>query len=274
MRRVLKGLAQIRRHFNSDHCAPGYAIKVTELPQSTSNRYRKMKRYSVEITGPCSCRCGEIVKLPWTNGQMPDTPPPYFKSGHMTKATKGNCGSFRTGSVPWNKGKEIDMPRNSGMFQKGHLPANYKGGISANHGVVMRLAEGLYPCGVRRRVNVAREVGARLLGRPLRDDEVATHRDGNWRNNAPGNIVVMTRSESINTHRSRLLQGRTPRVQTPRARTVKVKYHRSVPELRHKRVQKVGTIHTGIRATRGGQFCEHCHRLMSVHEDHVCVATD
>jgi len=273
-----------RRHFKSDHCPPGYVYRFTELPPSISNRILGRARYRIELEGPCRCGCGEILKFPWSGGQMPPSPPPYFKIGHRITVTHGNSGSFEPGIKPWNTGLKLDMPRNSGMFTKGHIPVNYKGGIATGHGVVMRLGDGLYPCGVRRRVNVAREVGAQLVGRPLKKGEVALHKDGDWRNNSMENIVVVTRKESITRNRAKLHRGRgiVPKVAepvpeacykvAPRACTnALVQERKTVPFKTPRKIPKKGTdAPTGIWATRGGQFCKSCHQLMGMSQSHIC----
>jgi hypothetical protein len=38
----------------------------------------------------------------------------------------GNSGSFKPGSIPWNKGIKGSMGANSGSFKKGSLPVNTK----------------------------------------------------------------------------------------------------------------------------------------------------
>jgi hypothetical protein len=40
-----------------------------------------------------------------------------------------------------------------------------------------------------------------ILGRKLTDDEVVHHIDGNKQNNAPENLVVLTRSEHARIHK-------------------------------------------------------------------------
>jgi hypothetical protein len=45
-----------------------------------------------------------------------------------------------------------------------------------------------------------RVVMERILGRPLRSDEVVHHVDGNKRNNDPSNLRLMTQSEHIALH--------------------------------------------------------------------------
>lgn len=49
-----------------------------------------------------------------------------------------------------------------------------------------------------------RVVAEKMIGRPLRSDEIVHHIDGNKRNNNPGNLKVMTQSEHIREH---LLRG-------------------------------------------------------------------
>ncbi len=46
-----------------------------------------------------------------------------------------------------------------------------------------------------------RVIASKKIGRPLRDNEVVHHRDGNKLNNKPSNLQVMTRSEHWKTHR-------------------------------------------------------------------------
>lgn len=45
-----------------------------------------------------------------------------------------------------------------------------------------------------------RRVAEKMLGRPLRSDEIVHHKDGNKRNNNPENLEVMTQSEHIREH--------------------------------------------------------------------------
>jgi hypothetical protein len=45
-----------------------------------------------------------------------------------------------------------------------------------------------------------RVVAEKMLGRPLRSDEIVHHIDGNKRNNDPSNLRVMTQSEHIKLH--------------------------------------------------------------------------
>ncbi len=45
-----------------------------------------------------------------------------------------------------------------------------------------------------------RIIASKKLGRPLRDNEVVHHRDGNKLNNRPSNLQVMSRSEHWKTH--------------------------------------------------------------------------
>lgn len=40
------------------------------------------------------------------------------------------------------------------------------------------------------------------LGRPLREEEIVHHIDGDHRNNDPDNLMVLTRSEHVNLHRA------------------------------------------------------------------------
>ena len=48
-----------------------------------------------------------------------------------------------------------------------------------------------------------RVVASKKLGRPLRDNEVVHHRDGNKRNNRPSNLQVMSRSKHWKVHHSK-----------------------------------------------------------------------
>jgi len=45
-----------------------------------------------------------------------------------------------------------------------------------------------------------RQIAERLLGRKLRKDEVVHHKDEDPRNNKPGNLQIMTRSEHATLH--------------------------------------------------------------------------
>jgi hypothetical protein len=45
-----------------------------------------------------------------------------------------------------------------------------------------------------------RVVAEAVIGRPLKSDEHVHHKDGNKHNNAPDNLVVMTRSEHLRLH--------------------------------------------------------------------------
>ena len=270
---VKSHLTSVKKHFNFEHSAPGYEYKISELPPAGSNRIISRTRYRIELSGPCSCGCGEILKFPWTGGEMPDSPPPYYKSGHRIRMTHGNQTSFQKGIIPWNTGMKFpNMPRNSGMFEKGNVPKNYKGGITYCNGAVMRLVEGYYPSGVRRRVNVAREVGAQLIGRTLKKNEVAFHRDGNWRNNAAENIIVITRAESINRTRPKLY---TTRRKSPEvvSEILQPCYRPMVPRQKHHIIVKKDPEKfepSKQHIERVGQFCQKCHRLITMVQDHVC----
>jgi hypothetical protein len=260
----LKTRLSIPRHFYGEHSATGYKYKIKKLPPSTSNRWRNNTRYYIELSGPCKCGCGEILEYPWTGGSMPPVPPPYYKSGHRMQLLRRNRGSWKPGHQPWNTGMKFpNMPRNSGMFKKGNIPKNYKGGITDCNGVVMRLAAGFYPCGVRRRVNVAREVGKKLIGRPLKKNEVAYHKDGDYRNNDPENIMVITRADSINISRPKLLDARRmipkPVVVSRRRRAV------PKPAVISRRPKPIKRQITNNR----GQFCNVCHNLV-LDEHHIC----
>lgn len=48
-----------------------------------------------------------------------------------------------------------------------------------------------------------RVIASKKIGRPLRDNEVVHHRDGNKLNNKPSNLQVMTRFEHWKTHRKK-----------------------------------------------------------------------
>jgi len=195
-------------HLRDKHKPEGYAVMVEAQPGGSSNAWKGYIRYRVKIAGPCGCGCGKMMIYP-KGRYIPATAPPFYASGHRTPEG-GNAGSFKPGIVPANKGIKRPGWTNQGSFRKGHLPANYKGGIASSGGVVSRLVPGQkYPCGATVRVNVGREVGALIVGRPLRKSEVIYHKDGDYRNNDPGNIEVLERSVIINRTRAKLLAGRS-----------------------------------------------------------------
>lgn len=45
-----------------------------------------------------------------------------------------------------------------------------------------------------------RVVAERVIGRALRKDEIVHHKDGDKKNNAPENLVVMTQAEHMREH--------------------------------------------------------------------------
>lgn len=45
-----------------------------------------------------------------------------------------------------------------------------------------------------------RAIAEQMLGRPLADDEIVHHKDGNKRNNDPSNLAVMTQGEHMREH--------------------------------------------------------------------------
>jgi hypothetical protein len=51
-----------------------------------------------------------------------------------------------------------------------------------------------------------RLVAERILGRPLRDDEVVHHIDHNRQNNVPSNLMVMTNAEHMRLHNPKLMR--------------------------------------------------------------------
>lgn len=53
-----------------------------------------------------------------------------------------------------------------------------------------------------------RVVMEQMLGRPLRSGEIVHHKDGNKRNNAPGNLEVMTQSEHAKLHFPEMIAAR------------------------------------------------------------------
>ena len=57
-----------------------------------------------------------------------------------------------------------------------------------------------------------RVIGTLLLGRPMRPDEEAHHKDGNRRNNVPSNIEPLTRLEHRRRHDVMPLRNPIPRV--------------------------------------------------------------
>lgn len=52
-------------------------------------------------------------------------------------------------------------------------------------------------------VAVHRDVASKKIGRPLRDNEVVHHIDGNKLNNRPNNLQVMTRKQHWKVHHSK-----------------------------------------------------------------------
>jgi hypothetical protein len=53
-----------------------------------------------------------------------------------------------------------------------------------------------------------RRVAEEILDRPLESWEIVHHKDRDKKNNAPSNLLVMSRSEHINLHRDELNAGR------------------------------------------------------------------
>jgi hypothetical protein len=55
---------------------------------------------------------------------------------------------------------------------------------------------------------IHRLVMEKMIGRPLRSDEIVHHIDGNKLNNDPSNLQIVTRAEHIRIHKDDLLSGK------------------------------------------------------------------
>jgi hypothetical protein len=141
---------------------------------------------------------------------MPDHPPPYYASGHLSRLQEDNSGRFHKGHIPWTAGKKglgICKP-NGGSFKKGNIPPNFNGGILNAQGYIYIRSKERHKCGAAKYISRARTIGAQLAGRPLTFNDVVLHLDGNPSNDDPANLRVVTRAESINLKRHKLQAGR------------------------------------------------------------------
>lgn len=86
---------------------------------------------------------------------------------------------------------------------RGRANPNYNGGLSAwpNGRAVICCSDGSV-------VTFARAVAEADLGRPLRDDEVVHHVNGDVTDDRPENLRVLTRAEHIDLHRADLEAGK------------------------------------------------------------------
>ena len=87
-------------------------------------------------------------------------------------------------------------PVAKGKFPSRYGPdhPNWKGGHVASSGYRIISKRG------KRCLYEHRVIAEEMLGRPLHSDEVVHHRDGNRSNNAPDNLVVMTRKRHGETN--------------------------------------------------------------------------
>lgn len=77
-----------------------------------------------------------------------------------------------------------------------------------NTGEALRDPEGATSYRKVRGKHEHRRVAEEKVGRPLTSGEVVHHKNHNKRDNSPGNLEVMTRTEHINEHRQDLIEGR------------------------------------------------------------------
>jgi len=185
----------LMRHFDEKHSWDAmYIFRIAKNPNRIGN-------FPFTVDGVCGCGCMKTMSYPSAEeNYMPSRFPPFFKSGHLSKI-ESNSGQFQKGCIAWNKGTKGVMKPNSGTFKKGHLPPNYKGGITNVDGYLYQLTDELHPCGVKKRVNVAREEASKTLGRPLETNEVVIHKNGERANNSWDNLEVITRAENVTRNR-------------------------------------------------------------------------
>ena len=173
-------------------------------------RYHGMFRRTTQTTR-CAAGCG--LPIVWRGDYAAIHGPPHYHPGCRARAlAPGRNTRFKKGLVPWNKGVHYTAPGSEkGWFPKGHRPATWKGGVSLNQGYRYILVDNpndRYPSGPRRRVNESHLIAERILARSVAPHEVVVHLDGKPGNNDPLNLRVMTRSQSINHHRTNLAKGR------------------------------------------------------------------
>jgi hypothetical protein len=192
----------LRDHWRQVHSPDGlYFLKLGEVVQG-KGRWLHNRYCSFTITGPCACGCDKRISYPTPKHQwLPDTSPPYFLSGHRSRILTEHKGRFIKGHVPANKGTKYHLPRNPTMYEKGHRPANYNGGISHLSGYIYLRTNERHACGAIKYVSQSRTIASGILGRPLNSNEVVIHLDGDKTNDDLPNLRVVTRAESASIHR-------------------------------------------------------------------------
>lgn len=89
------------------------------------------------------------------------------------------------------------------------------------------------------KVDQHRQVVEGLLGRRLRKDELVHHIDGDYRNNDPSNLVVVTYQEHYELHKDAIYaQLNTPEAKAKRSASIRA-HRASNPSPYSKRVQQV-----------------------------------
>jgi len=136
----------------------------------------------------CKCGCGQQV----TRSKRKPFNWNEFISGHNARVKGRTSGQFEKGNQAWKLRKESKP--NSGSFQKGSIPHNFKGGISISDGYAMvLLRDGT-------RVALHRIIAENKLGRELESDEIVHHINGNRLDNSPDNLYITDRSEHMKIH--------------------------------------------------------------------------
>ena len=156
----------------------------------------------------CACGCGETLVLRYN----PHHGPPFFKAGHLARIRgKLQPGAFPKGHPSWSKGlkgqawhdayaPDVRAQMLKGL-QKGRATMNAaaKGYVAGKDGYVLVATEEWHkPYHTRGRLQRARKmvprarvVMAKVLGRPLRADEVVTHLNAVRNDDRPENLAVL-----------------------------------------------------------------------------------
>jgi len=192
--RTFKSIASMYRHLSDEHSDnKKYKFKID--PEPTTNGY-----YRFSVSGTCACGCGETVS--YSGDYAPEHPPPYYKSGHLSKTHKYTAGRFEKGQVSWNKDTKGVMKANSGSFKKGNVPQTDRGGNWTDpRGQKYVWTGKRRKEGTRIYKAVSRIVMEEKLGRKLKKSEIVIHLDEIVSNDDPENLEVITRA--LNATRNR-----------------------------------------------------------------------